>query len=114
MNAQMGSRGIALLFLQPRAPAALPQKTDPVSILQKVGWAPRPVWNGAENLSHTEFRSPESPALRESLYRLRYPDPFPSSFTGIKSLTWYRVSASASAILVSTDKSKLRQNQEDS
>jgi hypothetical protein len=28
-----------------------PMETDPVRIVQKVGWAPGPVWNGAEYLA---------------------------------------------------------------
>ena len=47
---------------------------DPVSIVQKAGWAPGPVWTGAENLALTGIRSPDRPARSQSLYRLRYPD----------------------------------------
>ena len=39
------------------------------------GWAPWPVWTGAENLALTGIRSPDRPACSESLYRLRYPGP---------------------------------------
>jgi len=58
-----GSRGIALLFLNrgtrvgwgvsltPR-PHFTPGK-DPVPIVQRAGWAPGPVWTGAENLVST-------------------------------------------------------------
>ena len=46
-----------------------------VPIVQGVGWAPGPVWRGAENLAHTGIRSPDSPALSESLHRLSYPGP---------------------------------------
>ena len=35
---------------QHHAPAALPRK-DPVPIVQDAGWAPGPVWTGAENLA---------------------------------------------------------------
>jgi hypothetical protein len=67
-------RGIALLFhdhgtrkkwevsVTPR-PLLTPGK-DTVPIVQEAGWAPEPVWTGAENL-----------ALSGSLYRLRYPAP---------------------------------------
>jgi hypothetical protein len=41
--------------------------------LQEAGWAPGPVWTGAENLAHTGIRSPDSPARSHSLYRLNYP-----------------------------------------
>jgi hypothetical protein len=59
-KAQRGSRGIARLILNlcaswgwvvnatPR-PLLLPGK-GPVPIVQEAGWAPRPVWTGAENL----------------------------------------------------------------
>jgi hypothetical protein len=32
-----------------------PQERDPVPILQETGWAPEPVWMGAENLARTGF-----------------------------------------------------------
>jgi hypothetical protein len=32
-----------------------PQERDPVSIVQEAGWAPGPVWTGAENLAPTGF-----------------------------------------------------------
>ena len=46
---------------------------DPVPIVQEGGWAPGPVWTGAENLASTGIRSPDRPARSESLYRLSYP-----------------------------------------
>ena len=46
---------------------------DPVPIAQEAGWAPGPVWTGAENLAHTGIRSPDRPARSKSLYRLSYP-----------------------------------------
>ena len=51
---------------------------DPVTIVQEAGWAPGPVWTGAENLASTGIRSPDRPARNESLNRL--------SFAGRKSL----------------------------
>jgi len=60
-TAHKGSRGIALLFhdhgtrkgwgvsVTPR-PLFTPGK-DPVPIVQEAGWAPGPVWTGAENLA---------------------------------------------------------------
>ena len=47
----------------------------PVPIVQEAGWAPGPVWTGAEYLAPTGIRSPDRPASSESLYRLSYPDP---------------------------------------
>jgi len=47
---------------------------DPISILQEAGWAPGPVWTGAENLIPTGIRSPDRPARSESQYRLSYPN----------------------------------------
>jgi hypothetical protein len=32
---------------------------DPVPTVQEAGWAPGPVWTGAENLAPTEIRSPD-------------------------------------------------------
>jgi hypothetical protein len=40
--------------------------------LFKAGWAPGPVWTGAENLAHTGIRSPEGPAHSQLLYQLSY------------------------------------------
>jgi hypothetical protein len=77
------SRGIALLFLDlgtrrgirvsvtPR-PLSTPGK-DPVPIVQQAGWAPGPIWTGAENLAPTGIRSPYRPSRSQSLYRLSYP-----------------------------------------
>jgi len=44
----------------------------PVPIVQEAGWAPSPVWTGAENLASTGIRSPDRPARSQLLYRLRY------------------------------------------
>ena len=68
-TAHRGSRGIALLFhdhgtrrgwgvsVTPR-PFFTPRK-DSVPIVQEAGWAPGPVWTGAENLAPTGIRSPD-------------------------------------------------------
>ena len=53
----------------PRLGRTTPGK-DPVPIVQVAGWAPGPVWTGAENLAPTRFR-----ARSESLYRLSFPGP---------------------------------------
>ena len=78
-----GSRGIALSFhdhctrrgsevsVTPRS-LFTPAK-DPVPIVQEAGWAPGPVWTGAENLAPNGIRSPNRPSCSQSLYRLRYP-----------------------------------------
>ena len=58
---------------QRNAPAAFTPGKDPVPIVQEAGWAPGPVWIGAENLAPTGIRSPDIPARSESLYRLGYP-----------------------------------------
>jgi hypothetical protein len=58
------------------APAAFTlRKVTPLPIVQEAGWGPGIVWTGAENLAHTGIRSPDHPARRELLYRLRYPGP---------------------------------------
>jgi hypothetical protein len=46
---------------------------DPVPFVEEAGWAPGPVWTCAENLAPTGIRSPDRPALSQSLYRLSYP-----------------------------------------
>ena len=53
-------------------PLSTPGK-DPVPIVQEAGWAPGPVWTGAEKLAPTGIRSPDPPARSQSLYRLSYP-----------------------------------------
>jgi hypothetical protein len=53
-------------------PLFTPRK-DPVPIVHEAGWAPGPVWTGAENLVLTGIRSPDRPFRSRSLYRLRYP-----------------------------------------
>jgi len=44
----------------------------PLPIIQEAGWAPGPVWTGAEKIAPTGIRSPDRPARSQSLYRLRY------------------------------------------
>ena len=61
---------------QRHSPAALTPGKGPVPIVQEAGWAPGPVWTGAENLDPTGIRSPDHPARSESLYPLRYPGPW--------------------------------------
>ena len=60
---------------QRHAPAAFIPRKEPVPILQEAGWAPGPVWIGAESLAPTRIRSPDRPARSVSLYRLSYPGP---------------------------------------
>ena len=49
-----------------------PRKRDPVPIAQEAGWAPEPVWTGAENLALTRFdhRTVQSIAIRYSNYAI--------------------------------------------
>jgi len=74
------SRGIALLFLEPRhsrcgwggqshASAASTPVKDPVPIVQEAKFAPGPVWTGVGNLAPTVIRSPNRPARIQPLYR---------------------------------------------
>jgi len=35
----------------------------PLPLVQEAGWAPEPVWTGAENLDPTEIRSPDRPVV---------------------------------------------------
>jgi hypothetical protein len=76
-TAHRGSRGIPLPFhdhsirrgegasLRPR-PLITPRKVQ-VPIVQEAGWAPGPVWTGAENLEPTGIRSPDCPTRSQSL-----------------------------------------------
>jgi hypothetical protein len=65
----------------PRSPrgggwsAPRPGRFTPVPIVQQAGWVPGPVWTRAKNLARTGIRSPDRPALRQSLQRLSYPGP---------------------------------------
>jgi hypothetical protein len=57
-------------------PACLPTGRDPVPIAQEAGWAPGPIWTGAENIVSTGILSPHRPAHCKLLYRLHYPVPY--------------------------------------
>jgi hypothetical protein len=57
---------------QRHVPAAFTPGEEPVPIAQEAGWAPPPVWIGAEYLASTGIRSPDLPARSESLYRLSH------------------------------------------
>jgi hypothetical protein len=74
--AQRGSRGIALPFFTTALKGGEGSASHPshsLPIVQEVGWAPGPVWTGAENLAPTGIGSPDRPARSQSLYRLNYP-----------------------------------------
>ena len=53
---------------QQHAPAALPPGQRTGTYLQEAGWAPLPVWTGAESLIPTGIPSPDRPVRSESLY----------------------------------------------
>ena len=81
-TAHRGSRGIDLTIFDHGArrwgksftPRPLfASGKDLVPIVQEAGWAPGPVWTGAENLAPTGIRTPDRPARSQSLYRLSYP-----------------------------------------
>ena len=58
---------------EPATPASDQPQTfalDPVPTVQGAGWAPGPVWTGAENFVFIGIRYPDRPARSESLYRL--------------------------------------------
>jgi len=44
---------------------------DPVPIVQDAGWAPGPVWTGAENLAPTRIQSLDRPASCYTNYATR-------------------------------------------
>jgi hypothetical protein len=56
-------------------PGQLTPGKNPVPTVYKDGWAPGPVWTGAENLVLTAVRSQDRPGRSGSLYRLNHPDP---------------------------------------
>jgi len=58
---------------QRHGPATLHPGNDPVPLLKEAGWAPGPVWTGAEYLAPTGIRSPDRPACSELLYHVGYP-----------------------------------------
>jgi hypothetical protein len=73
MESQKGTRGVALPFnlgatwgvwSTPR-PGRFTPGNDLVPIAQEAGWAPGPVWTGAENLDSTGIRSPDHPATSQ-------------------------------------------------
>ena len=49
-----------------------PPWKEPVPIVQEAGWAPGPVWTGAENLALKGIRSPDRQVRSQSLYRMSY------------------------------------------
>jgi len=101
-TAHRRNRGIAVPFLdhgtrrwvrgQRHAPAALYPRERPIPIVQEAGWAPRPVWTGAENLAPTGIRSSDRPTRSKSLYRLSYPTHprigNPDKFQGLPGSKW--------------------------
>jgi hypothetical protein len=76
------------------APPILPWERDQVPNVQQGGWAPGPVWTGAEKLAPSEIRSPDRPARSKSLYRLRYPGPKPLCSGDIKMAGGHNMAAS--------------------
>ena len=82
-TAHRGSRGIALLFHDhstrrgwgsvSRPGHSLPLGKTRCPLYREAGWAPGPVWTGAENLAPTGIWSPDRPAHSQSLYRPNYP-----------------------------------------
>jgi hypothetical protein len=52
-------------------PLSTPGK-DPVPIVQEAGWAPGPVWTGAEISPQPGFNSRTVQPVAQSLYRLSY------------------------------------------
>jgi hypothetical protein len=80
MKVQRGNKDIAPAFnigarwggwSTPRPGRFTPGK-DPIPIVKETGWAPRPVWTGAQNLAPHWDSTPDRPVRSESLYRLGY------------------------------------------
>jgi hypothetical protein len=51
---------------------------DLLPVVYEAGWAPGPVWTGAEKLAAAGIRSSNRPTRSDSLHILRYPDPIVS------------------------------------
>ena len=70
---------------------SLPPGKNPVPIVQEAGWAPGPVWTGAENLASTGIRFPERPAPLPVAVPTELPGPHKSrscpSFLDVRWLT---------------------------
>ena len=80
---------------------------DPVPTVHEAGWAPGPVWTGAENLVPTEIRSLDRPARSESIYRPSYLGPQILLFQikiaiFLKSLTRYFIICYISPLIFAT------------
>jgi hypothetical protein len=62
---------------QHHTPAAFIPGKDPVAIVQEAGWAPEPVWIGAENLAPPRFdpQTFQSVASRYTDYAITAPEP---------------------------------------
>ena len=58
-----------------QSPGRFTPRKDPVPIVWDSGWAPEPVWMGAEYLPPTGIPSPDLPDRSELLYWPRYPAP---------------------------------------
>ena len=60
---------------QHHAPVAFTPGKDPVPIVQEAGWAPEPVWTGAENLAPQGFdpRTFQPVAIRYTDYAISAP-----------------------------------------
>jgi hypothetical protein len=83
-----------------------PGKTVP--IVQEAGWAPGPVWRGAEYLATTRIRSPDRQARSQSLYRLSYPPPCPNDGWINMAHWWYiRDGETCPSTTLSTTKSRI-------
>ena len=65
MNVQRGSTYMAVTTEGGWSASRL-GRNDPILTVQEAGWAPGPVWTGAENLAPTGFLSPDHPARSES------------------------------------------------
>ena len=55
-----------------RPGCSLPPGKDPVPIVQEAGWAPGPVWTGAENLASTGIFSTVRAKKLESDFNSRF------------------------------------------
>ena len=81
---------------------------DSVPIVQKAGWAPGPIWFGAESLAPTGIRSPGRPARCESLYQLHSLGPRLSSLFTLNLPFVYGVCMGVTCLLLDTVQNNVR------
>ena len=89
------------------------RKTAPVPIVQEAGWAPEPVWRGAENLAATGIRCPDRPARSNTDYAIPAHPQLPRGFKSVEEKTLKKEEVGCSQILKASFSNSRRYNYED-